>query len=162
MKINKDEYIKQCWIYINTTLKYLKDISGNLYTASRKADFKDVSDKLVGLGALEALDDLKEGEYYSILKHSDEEFLGRYMGLYTTEDSYRLEFEVISATDTRIFYRQVTDLFSVFATDLNEYIKFEHKVLGDDDWPLLAGSPFKGKLLEKLLKESTNEKDTDK
>jgi hypothetical protein len=152
MKINKDEYIKQCWTYINATLKYLKEMSGNLYIAARKADFKDVSDKLVGLGALEALD-LKEGEYYSILRHTDEKMLGRYMGLHTTEDSYQLRFEVASATDTIIFYRDVSDIFDVYATDLNdEYVKFEHKILGDDDWPLYAGNPFKGKLLEKILK----------
>ena len=162
MKINKDEYIKQCWVYINTTLKCLKDLSGNLFIASRRSDFKKISEMIKGLAFLEELD-LKEGEYYSLFRHTDEKMLGRYSGLYTDSDSYQLRFEVVSATDTRVFYRDVKDIFEIYASDLDdEYVKFEHRVLGDDDWPLLAGSPFKGKLLEKLLKESTNEKDTDK
>jgi hypothetical protein len=156
MKMNKDDYIKHSWTYINTTLKYLKDISGNLFIASRKADFKVISDMIMGLGILEALD-LKEGEYYSVIRHTDEKMLGRYIGLQATENSYQLSFEVVSATDTRVFYRDVKDIFDVYATDLNdEYVKFEHKVLGEDDWPLYAGSPFKGKLLEEKLKGKKN------
>ena len=161
MKINKDDYIKQCWVYINTSLKYLKDMSGNLFIATRKSHFKTIAETLVGLASLEALD-LKEGEYYSILRHKDEKMLGRYMGLHTMDDSYKLRFEIVSATDTRVFYRDVTDVFDIYATDLNdEYVNFEHKVLGKDDWPLYVGNQFKGKLLEKLLKGDDDGHDKD-
>jgi hypothetical protein len=153
MKINKDEYIKQCWAYINTTLKYLKDLSGNIFLASRQNDFKKVSQTLVELAALEPLD-LKEGEFYRVLRHSEEKIVGRYMGLYTLdEDSYQLRFEILCATDTNIFYKDVTDIFDIRATELTDgYLKFENRVLTDEDWPLCQGQPFQGKLLEKLLK----------
>lgn len=153
MKINKDEYIKQCWTYINVTLKYLKDMSGNIFLTSKQNDFKKLSQTITELGSLEAVD-LKEGEYYSVLRHADEKMLGRYIGLYTCdEDSYQLRFDIVYATDTKIFYKDVTDILDIRAVELTDgYLKFEHKVMTDEDWPLCQGHPFQGKLLEKLLK----------
>ena len=78
-----------------------------------------------------------------------------FVGQYFHKDSYILQFETVYATDTRVFYRDVGDIFDIYSTDLNdEYVKFEHKVLDKDTLPLCVGQPFRGKLFERLIKES--------
>jgi hypothetical protein len=162
MKITKDEYIKQCWTYVNTTLKYLKDLTDNIISVdARKEEFKKISDQLLNMSSLEGIEELKEGSFYNVLGYRKEEVLiGKFLGTFSEDGTFKFRFDVLCASETRIWYNDVTNVFDINITNItNNSLKFEPVTIKDEDLPLYVGKAFSGALLEKLMKGQKKGKD---
>ena len=155
MKINKDDYIKQSWTYINTTLKYLKDLTGNIISADKKKDEYDrVAQMLKEIPVLDTLD-LVEENFYKVFRYKDEVMVGKFIGFFVDCGYFKARFEVLYAIEKTIFYDTAQDIFDMSIDRLTgSDIKFEPVEITKDDLLLNVGAAaFKGKLFEKLLKE---------
>lgn len=154
MKISKTDYLKNCWDYVTSTLKYLKDMTGNMVLdKSRMSTFEEIGNVLKDIALAESVT-LDEGTFYELKRYNDEILVGKFIGNYY-EDSFSYRFEVLYSDKDKFSYQDITDFIGISIRDLEPTgsVKVKSIVISPEDLALYIGKPKTGKLLQKMIAE---------